>query len=148
MYYNFIVYLIVLAIISPFAAYSRSKILEKLDIKYEIMIISIMILLIYSIGIIFTKGKLIPEKLENDTICYLLLNSVFATIALYLSAKLLINDNVFKVKCLQRPIQIIFLVIIASLIYGQEMNWKVILGIILLIMGVYLIDDNISLKLK
>ena len=148
MYYNFIVYLILLAIISPFAAYSRSKILEKLDIKYEIMIISIMILLIYSIGIIFTRGKLIPDKLENDTICYLLLNSVFATIGLYLSAKLLINDNVFKVKCLQRPIQIIFLVIIASLIYGQEMNWKVILGIILLIMGVYLIDDNISLKLK
>ena len=148
MYYNFIVYLIVLAIISPFAAYSRSKILEKLDIKYEIMIISIMILLIYSIGIIFTSGKFIPDKLENDTICYLLLNSVFASTALYLSAKLLLHDNVFKVKCLQRPIQLIFLVIIASSIYGQEMNYKVLIGIILLIIGAYLIDSNIKLKLK
>ena len=146
MYYNFYIYLIIMAILSPFAAYSRSKILEKLDIKYEIMIISVVILVIYSIGIIFTRGKLIPDKLENDTIMYLMINSVIASIGLYLSATLLLNDNVFKVKCIQRPIQIICLVIIASLIYGQEMNYKVIIGIILLILGVYLIDSNISLN--
>ena len=137
-----------MAILSPFASYSRSKILEKLDIKYEIMIISVVILVIYSIGIIFTRGKLIPDKLENDTIMYLMINSVIASIGLYLSATLLLNDNVFKVKCIQRPIQIICLVIIASLIYGQEMNYKVLIGIILLILGVYLIDSNISLKLN
>ena len=147
MYYNFFVYLIILAIISPFAAYSRSKILEKLDIKYEIMIISVVILVIYSVGIIFTREKLIPDKLENDTIMYLAINSVFASVALYLSAKLLLHDNVFKVKCIQRPIQIIFLVIIAATVYGQEMNYKVLIGIILLILGVYLIDSNIRLKL-
>ena len=148
MYYNFFIYLIILAIISPFAAYSRSKILEKLEVKYEIMIISVVILVIYSIGIIFTRGKLIPDKLENDTIMYLMINSVFASVALYLSAKLLLHDNVFKVKCLQRPIQVIFLVIIASLIYGQEMNYKVLIGIIFLVAGTYMIDSNISLKLK
>ena len=135
MYYNFYIYLIILAIISPFAAYTRSKILQKLDIKYEIMIISVVILVIYSIGIMFMRGKLIPDKLENDTILYLMINSVLASVALYLSATLLLNDNVFKIKCIQRPIQIIFLVIIASLIYGQKMNYKVIIGIILLIFG-------------
>ena len=133
MYYNFYIYLIILAIISPFAAYTRSKILQKLDIKYEIMIISVVILVIYSIGIMFMRGKLIPDKLENDTIVYLLINSVLASVALYLSATLLLNDNVFKVKCIQRPIQIIFLVIISYVIYGQKMNYKVIFGVISLI---------------
>ena len=49
MYYNFYIFLIILAIISPVAAYNRNEILKKISIQHEVIFISIYILILYGL---------------------------------------------------------------------------------------------------
>ena len=144
--YNFYIYLIILAIISPFAAYNRSKILQKIKVENEIVFISSTILIIYIIFQIVNKKEIISKNMDNITIKYLLLNSVLACISLYLGGIILSKENVFRFKALQKPIYLIVLVIIACCFYNEEFNFKIVIGIILLIIGSYLIDTNVNLK--
>ena len=61
MYYNFYVFLIILATISPFAAYNRTTILSKIDIQDEITIMSVSLLVIYLLIKIVSKKDMIPK---------------------------------------------------------------------------------------
>ena len=65
--YNFYLYLILLAIISPFAAYNRNKILKKIKVQNEIVFISSAILVIFIIVQIVSKGcfTLVTRDKEN-----------------------------------------------------------------------------------
>ena len=144
--YNFYIYLIILAIISPFAAYNRSKILQKIKVQNEIMFISSTILVIYIIFQIVNKTEIIPKNMDNNTLKLLVINSILASISLYLGGVILSKENVFRFKALQKPIYLIVLVIIACCFYNEEFNLKIVIGIILLIIGSYLIDTNVNLK--
>ena len=144
--YNFYIYLIILAIISPFAAYNRSKILQKIKVQNEIVFISSAILIIYIIFQIVNKTEIIPKNMNNDTIKYLIINSILASISLYLGGMILTKEKVFKFKALQKPVYLIILVIIGCCFYKESFNYKIIIGIILLIIGSYLIDTNMNLK--
>ena len=144
--YNLYIYLIILAIISPIAAYNRSYILKNIRVDQEIMFISVLILVIYSLYQIINKNDIIPKNMNNDTIKYLIINSILASISLYLGGMILTKEKVFKFKALQKPVYLIILVIIACCFYKESFNYKIIIGIILLIIGSYLIDTNMNLK--
>ena len=142
MYYNYYIFLIILAIISPIAAYNRNKILKKISIQHEVMFISIFILIIYGIIQIYNKKKLIPD-LKNNTIGYLIFNGTLTCITLYLGGLILMKENVFKYKTLQKSVYLIILIIIAACVYKQSLTYKTVLGLIFIITGSYLIDINV-----
>ena len=95
MYYNFHIFLIILAIISPVAAYNRNKILKKVSIQNEVMFTSIFILIIYGLIQLYNKNKLIPD-LKNNTIGYLIFNGTLTCITLYIGGLILMKENVLK----------------------------------------------------
>jgi len=139
MYYNFYIFLIILAIISPIAAYNRNEILKKISIQHEVIFISIYILILYGLIQLYNNKKLIPD-LKNNTIGYLIFNGTLTCISLYLGGLILINENVFKYKTLQKSVYLILLVIVAVCVYNQNLTLKTIIGLIFILMGAYLID--------
>ena len=142
MYYNFHIFLIILAIISPVAAYNRNKILKKVSIQNEVMFTSIFILIIYGLIQLYNKNNLIPD-LKNNTIGYLIFNGTLTCITLYLGGLILMKENVFKYKTLQKSVYLILLIIIAVCIYQQKLTIKTVLGLVLIMIGSYLIDINV-----
>jgi len=132
----------VLAMISPIAAYNRNEILKKISIQHEVIFISIYILILYGLIQLYNNKKLIPE-LKKNTIGYLIINGTLTSIALYLGGLILINENVFKYKTLQKSVYLIILVIIGSCVYKQSLNLKIILGLSSILFGSYLIDKSI-----
>ena len=142
MYYNFHIFLIILAIISPVAAYNRNKIFKKVSIQNEVMFTSIFILIIFGLIQLYNKNKLIPD-LKNNTIGYLIFNGTLTCITLYLGGLILMKENVFKYKTLQKSVYLILLIIIAVCIYQQKLTIKTVLGLVLIMIGSYLIDINV-----
>jgi uncharacterized membrane protein len=142
MYYNFHIFLIILAIISPVAAYNRNKILKKISIQHEVIFTSIFILIIFGLIQLYNKNKLIPD-LKNNTIGYLIFNGTLTCITLYLGGLILMKENVFKYKTLQKSVYLILLIIIAVCIYQQKLTIKTVLGLVLIMIGSYLIDINV-----
>jgi len=129
----------VLAMISPIAAYNRNEILKKISIQHEVIFISIYILILYGLIQLYNNKKLIPE-LKKNTIGYLIINGTLTSIALYLGGLILINENVFKYKTLQKSVYLIILVIVAVCVYQQNLTLKTIIGLLLIMFGSYLID--------
>ena len=141
--YNFYIYLIILAIISPVVAYNRDNILKKISISKEIMILSVLILIFYGLQLLINK-KDIMKPIDDKTMKLLVINGLLTSVALYLGAKVLMNENVFKYKSIQKSVYLIALVIISACVYGQKLNIKTLLGVLLVIVGAYLIDLNIK----
>ena len=141
--YNFYIYLIILAIISPVVAYNRDFILKKISISKEIMIISILILIFYGFQLLINK-KDIMKPIDGKTMKLLVINGLLTSVALYLGAKVLMKENVFKYKSIQKSVYLVALVIISACVYGQKLNIKTLLGVLLVIVGAYLIDLNIK----
>ena len=141
--YHFYVYLIILAIISPVVAYNRDFILKKISISKEIMIISILILIFYGFQLLINK-KDIMKPIDGKTMKLLVINGLLTSVALYLGAKVLMKENVFKYKSIQKSVYLVALVIISACVYGQKLNIKTLLGVLLVIVGAYLIDLNIK----
>ena len=140
--YNFYVFLIILAIISPVAAYNRNKILKDISVPNEVMFTSLFIIISYSLYQLINKNKLIPD-IKNNTLKYLIFNGVLTCIALFLGGLILTKENVFKYKTLQKSVYLIILIIIAVCIYKQKLTFKTLLGLLSIIIGTYLIDITI-----
>jgi len=141
--YHFYVYLIILAIISPIVAYNRDSILKKMSISKEIMIISILILIFYGLQLLINK-KDIMKPIDGKTMKLLVINGLLTSVALYLGSKIIMKENVFKYKSIQKSVYLVALVIISACVYGQKLNIKTLLGVLLVIVGAYLIDLNIK----
>ena len=142
MYYNFYIFLIILAIISPITAYNRNIILKKVSIPFEVMFTSIFILVVYGIYQIFNNQNLI-KNVDKKTLGYLVFNGTLTCIVLLLGCLILTKENVFKYKTLQKSVYLIILVIIAVCIYQQKLTLKTVLGLLSIIFGSYLIDINV-----
>ena len=142
MYYNFYLFLIVLAIISPVAAYNRNEILKKVPIQFEVMFTSIFILVVYGLYQFINKEKLI-KNIDKKTLGYLIFNGSLACMVLLFNGLIIMNENVFKYKTLQKSVYLIILVIIAVCIYQQKLTFKTIMGLLFIIFGSYLIDITV-----
>ena len=141
--YNFYIFLIILATISPIAAYNRSEILKDISIQNEVMFTSVFLLILYGLYQIVNKKSMIPKFKKNDTLKYLIINGTLVTISLYLGGIILMRENVFKYKALQKSIYLIILVIIAVCVYKQQLTLKTILGLLFILIGAYFIDINV-----
>lgn len=141
--YNFYIFLGILATISPIAAYNRSKILKDISIPNEVMFTSVFILILYGIYQIVNKKNMFPKFKKNDTLKYLIINGVLVSIALYMGGLILMRENVFKYKALQKSIYLIILVIVAVCVYKQHLTLKTILGSLFILVGAYFIDITV-----
>ena len=141
--YNFYIFMIILGIISPIVAYNKGTILKKISISKEIMITTILILIFYGLQLFINK-KDIMEKINNDTMKLLLINSLLIGAALYLGNKIISKENIFKFKSMQKSIYLIILVIISVCVHGQKLNLKILIGVLFIILGAYFIDSNIK----
>ena len=141
--YNFYFFLIILATISPIAAYNRSEILKDISIQNEVMFTSVFILILYGIYQIVNKKNMFPKFKKNDTLKYLIINGVLVSIALYMGGLILMRENVFKYKALQKSIYLIILVIVAVCVYKQHLTLKTILGSLFILVGAYFIDITV-----
>ena len=141
--YNFYLFLIILATISPIAAYNRSEILKDISIQNEVMFTSVFLLILYGIYQIVNKKNMFPKFKKNDTLKYLIINGTLVAISLYMGGIILMRENVFKYKALQKSIYLIILVIIAVCVYKQHLTLKTILGLLFILVGAYFIDINV-----
>ena len=141
--YNFYFFLIILATISPIAAYNRSEILKDISIQNEVMFTSVFLLILYGIYQIVNKKNMFPKFKKNDTLKYLIINGILVSIALYMGGMILMRENVFKYKTLQKSIYLIMLVIVAVCVYKQHLTLKTILGLLFILMGAYFIDITV-----
>jgi len=141
--YNFYLFLIILATISPIAAYNRSEILKDISIQNEVMFTSVFLLILYGIYQIVNKKNMFPKFKKNDTLKYLIINGILVSIALYMGGMILMRENVFKYKTLQKSIYLIMLVIVAVCVYKQHLTLKTILGLLFILMGAYFIDITV-----
>ena len=142
MYYNFYIFLVILAIISPVAAYNRNEILKKVPIQFEVIFTSIFILVVYGLYQLINKQNLI-KNVDKKTLGYLIFNGTLTSIALLLGGLIIMNENVFKFKTLQKSVYLIILVIIAVCIYQQKLTFKTVMGLLFIIFGSYLIDITV-----
>ena len=141
MYYNFYVYLLVLATISPIASYCRQIILKNITISQEIIYTSLILLVIYSIREIMTKKKIL-DKVNEEGTKYLVINGLLAALGLYLGGIILTKENVLKYKTIQKPIYTIVLLIVGVCIYKEKITFVTLIGVMLLLSGIYLIEKT------
>jgi uncharacterized membrane protein len=140
--YNFNLFLIILAIISPIAAYNRKLVLKDISIPQEVMFTSIFIIIVYGSYQLINNNKLIPT-IKKESLKYLIFNAVLTCAALFMAGTILMNENVFKFKALQKSVYLIILIIIAVCLYKQKLTFKTILGLLFIIIGSYFIDITI-----
>ena len=144
MYYNFYLFIIILGILSPINAYNREKILQKLSIQNEIIIVSSGLVTLFIIYQLFTNNKILPEKIDSVTVKYLSFNICLTFISLFIGGMVIKNSNILKFKAIQKPIYLILLVIIACIFYEKTCNIQTLFGIGLLVIGCILIDKNLK----
>ena len=144
MYYNFYLFIIILGILSPINAYNREKILQKLSIQNEVIIISTGLTVLFIIYQLFTNNKILPEKIDSVTVKYLSFNICLTFISLFIGGMVIKNSNILKFKAIQKPIYLILLVIIACIFYEKTCNIQTLFGIGLLVIGCILIDKNLK----
>lgn len=144
MYYNFYLFIIILGILSPINAYNREKILQKLSIQNEVIIINTGLIVLFIIYQLFTNNKILPEKIDSVTVKYLSFNICLTFISLFLGGMIIKKSNILKFKAIQKPIYLILLVIIACIFYEKTCNIQTLFGIGLLVIGCILIDKNLK----
>ncbi len=137
-------YLLILGLISPFKAYNRSFILNKITIELEILISLIITLAIYLCFNIYNINNLNFNKLDKTTFLYLIINSLLLSLKIFIAGKLLSQENVFKIKSIEIPFKLIILTLVSYSFYNQKINLKIIVGNLLLICGIFLLDKSIK----
>jgi uncharacterized membrane protein len=139
--YNFYFFLIITALVSIFRAYNTKRILKKIDIHQEIIVTSVLILLIFLVYNFYNNKKLL-HNLDKSVISDIFINSIMISISLYISGIMLKKENVFKIKSLQKVIYLIVLVAISYFVYKEKISIKTFLGVLLLILGACLIENQ------
>ena len=141
MYYNFYVYLIVLAILSPVVAFNKEKILKNMSITNDIFYTSLVIVVIVGIKKILSEEKFIPN-LTIDTGKRFSLQCGLVMLVLFMGGTIIIKENVLVYKSLQKSVYLIILLIYSVCFMKMDINMQMILGILLIMGGAYLIDNN------
>jgi len=141
MFYNFYIYLVILATMSPILAYNKQKILSKISISEEIF---------YTTGVLFSlllifklyKKKDIITKVDNQTILRIAIQSCIVLAGLFISGIVISRENVFRYKLFQKPVYIVILLILAVCFYKEKVSFQKLIGIVFLLIGTYLIETK------
>ena len=146
MYYNFYVYLIVLAILSPIVAFNKEKILKNMSLTNDIFYTSLVIVLIIGIKKIVSEEKFIPN-LTLDTSKRFCLQCGLVMLVLFMGGTIIIKENVLVYKSLQKSVYLIILLIYSVFFMKLDINTQMIMGVLLIMGGAYLIDKNKGIKI-
>jgi len=141
MYYNFYVYLIVLAIFSPIVAFNKEKILKKLSLTNDIFYTSLVIVIITGIIKIMDKEKFIP-KMDTKIMQRFGLQCSIVTLGLFIGGTIIIKENVFIYKALQKSVYLIILLIYSICFMKLTLTIHMVIGVFLIMGGSYLIDKR------
>ena len=141
MYYNFYVYLIILAIISPLIAFNKEKILKNFSVTNDIFYTSLVIVIIVGLKKLYEKDSFFP-KISNDTGKRLALQCLVVTLALFMGGTIIMKENVFVFKSLQKSVYLIILLIYSVCFMNMDINIYMIIGLFLIMGGSYLIDKK------
>ena len=142
--YDFYFYLLVLAIISPIRTQNKKKVLQKLSIENEIIFTSMYILFMYGMFQIWRgKKNEILTCIDGESLKFLLLNATLTCISLYLGGNILMRENVFKYKTLQKSVNIIVLLFISVYMYDELITPKSLVGLLCILIGSYYIDGSL-----
>ena len=102
MYYNFYLFITILGILSPINAYNREKILQKISIQNEVIIISTGLVTLFILYQLFNNNKILPEKIDSVTVKYLSFNICLTFISLFLGGMIIKNSNILRFKSIQK----------------------------------------------
>tara|TARA_Y100001958_G_C21184133_1_gene513490 strand:+ start:413 stop:880 length:468 start_codon:yes stop_codon:yes gene_type:complete len=141
MYYNFYIYLLLLAIISPFLAFNKESILKTCSITNYIFYTSIVIIIIIGLKKIYEKDSFFIN-INVDTGKKIVLQSLVIIITLFISGIIIIKENVFVYKSLQKSVYLIVLLLYSIYFMKMDINIYMIIGVFLIIGGSYLIDKK------
>ena len=144
MFYNFYIYLVILATFSPILAYNKQKILNKISISEEIFYTT---LAVFSLLLVFKiyKKKDIITKIDNHTILRILIQAFIVLAGLFISGIVISKENVFRYKLFQKPVYTVVLLILAVCFYKEKVSFQKVIGIIFLLIGTYLIETKTNL---
>ena len=67
-------------------------------------------------------------------------------IGLFISGFIINKENVFRYKLLQKPVYTVILLIIAVCFFKQKIDIQKILGVLLIVIGTYLVEKKIIMK--
>jgi len=141
MYYNFYVYLVVLAILSPVIAFNKEKILKKFTLTNDIFYTSLFIVIVVGLKKIYENDSFLPS-ITNDTKNRLAVQFFVVTLGLFMGGTIIMKENVFVYKSLQKSVYLIILLIYSVCFMKMEINVQMIIGVFLIMGGSYLIDKN------
>ena len=144
MFYNFYIYLVILATMSPILAYNKQKILSKINISEEIFYTT---LAVFSLLLIFKiyKKKDIITKVDNHTILRIIIQAFIVLAGLFISGIVISRENVFRYKLFQKPVYTVVLLILAVCFYKEKISFQKFIGIIFLLIGTYFIETKTKL---
>ena len=145
MFYYFYIYLVIIATLSPILAYNKQKILQKIEISEELFYTTSFILL-YLIILKKSRNKKIFTKLDKNTLQRILGQAFIVLIGLFISGFIINKENVFRYKLLQKPVYTVILLIIAVCFFKQKIDIQKILGVLLIVIGTYLVEKKIIMK--
>lgn len=144
MFYNFYIYLVILATFSPILAYNKQKILSKISISEEIFYTTITVFTLLLLFKIYKKKDIIT-KVDNHTILRILIQAFIVLAGLFISGIVISKENIFRYKLFQKPVYTVVLLILAVCFYKEKISVQKVIGIFFLIIGTYLIENRKNL---
>lgn len=144
MFYNFYIYLVILATFSPILAYNKQKILNKISISEEIFYTTIAVFTLLLLFKIYKKKEIIT-KVDNHTILRILIQAFIVLAGLFISGIVISKENIFRYKLFQKPVYTVVLLILAVCFYKEKVSFQKFIGIFFLLIGTYLIENRKNL---
>lgn len=148
MYYNFYLQIFFLTFIKSIMPFIKKDILNQYSIIEEI-IINTSGLLFFSLifYLVIQKHKLnnLFSKIiinKNYSSYKLIIFNIMLILSLLIIGKIIKNENIIRFTPYKQGLTLLFISIITWLFFSKQLNYFNILGIILVIIGLFLVDFN------
>ena len=144
--YNLWIFLIILAVLSAFNAQNKAEILKdkNLSVTDDIFYTSLFIVIILGVIKYTEKTSFIPKNVKNGTKVRLCVQTIAVLVVLFLGGMILSRENTFLYKYLQKPVYLVVLLLYSILFMNVKINFYIVLGITLTILGCYLVEKKMK----
>ena len=142
MYKYLYTFLIILAILSAVNAQNKSAILKNISVTDDIFFTSLFVVIILAVIKLTEKEPFLPVGVTKSTKMRICVQTILVLIVLFLGGILLSREETFLVTYLKKPIYLIVLLIYSIFFMNIKINFYIILGVILTIIGCYLVEGH------
>lgn len=151
--YNFYIFLIVDVVLKVFILNLKQDILKKLTIFEELFISNILLFFIFFLFFICRNGPQgilrvfrKVDTLDKKTITKMITFVIFVAFAVLFGSFILKNENISKYQIFKQSLYIITVFLFGYLLKKFKFNTEIILGIILVLTGLYFVDKQFKLQ--